>query len=739
SQQPQSQQQSQQQVLHPEQQPVQRPVSADWKEASTSGGNAPSAATPAQPTIDLSDFLGDLSAPQSASPLNNPSFFPFTNYFFSNNANQYNAMNYGSNNWPNASGTVPLSSYSTLNGATTSAPTTSQTQQPPSQQAVIDPALTTISTSSTSTHAHSYSPPNISPQSPPAQHSSSQYPYSHLPHSSNLSIPYSTSFQPNQQHQPQQQQHQPQFQGTLSPQALHAPSLGISPSSFYNSTPSLAQQAQAQANAEALQRQAEQHAQMRKDRFISSIKQHLSAKAFSGAGGVRGLVSLIAEYGIADVDAQTRLDIVTKVRDHAGNHYFRAWVENGTAMDIMREWLKAGAAAGDDSPLVETVMPLLHITDRLPFNGDTLIASKIGKIVRKIGKEIGIPAVKDMASNLERKWREKFVAVQTPQEQAMSVDEESQDGKPKKRKSSEPPSKAPPAKKVAVASASSSKPTVVKREVKAGSSATVKDSKSDSSFFSAPKPKPKLPSFKKSAGPPVKKEHDPNVAQPSAIDPFQIALKDMAKARKASPAAAPTPPSTSTPPQATAGDSKSGKKRKSVTWPPDGKLEQVKLIERAIYDDDPADGMHQMHNVRDLDRDEGAALHAHLFEELIDWFEPFPTEFPPEMEMRPRGEASVEKLTQEQRESTALGAMYLPQQIPDSPGEPAKEFRVNKPGPNKGKTFFLCSRPVGPGYDKGRSERLREEVDHQYRCNFFKWASELKKEALRASGNGSKE
>lgn len=32
--------------------------------------------------------------------------------------------------------------------------------------------------------------------------------------------------------------------------------------------------------------------------------------------------------------------------------------------------------------------------------------------------------------------------------------------------------------------------------------------------------------------------------------------------------------------------------------------------------------MLSMHNVRDLDRDEGAALHAHLFEEQIEWTEP---------------------------------------------------------------------------------------------------------------------
>ncbi|KAF8493169.1 hypothetical protein F5888DRAFT_1591341, partial [Russula emetica] len=54
--------------------------------------------------------------------------------------------------------------------------------------------------------------------------------------------------------------------------------------------------------------------------------------------------------------------------------------------------------------------------------------------------------------------------------------------------------------------------------------------------------------------------------------------------------------------------------------------------------------------------------------------------------------------------------------------EPAKEFRVNKCGPNKGKTFYLCARPVGLGYDKGRHGRL---VNHQYKCNLFiMWASD---------------
>ncbi|KAJ6579091.1 Endonuclease/exonuclease/phosphatase [Mycena vulgaris] len=67
-------------------------------------------------------------------------------------------------------------------------------------------------------------------------------------------------------------------------------------------------------------------------------------------------------------------------------------------------------------------------------------------------------------------------------------------------------------------------------------------------------------------------------------------------------------------------------------------------------------------------------------------------------------------------------------------GEPTKELTVNKPGPNKGKNFFICARPVGPGYDKGKAERLREEVDPAWRCDFFKWASDVRLEMTRKRG-----
>ena len=88
-----------------------------------------------------------------------------------------------------------------------------------------------------------------------------------------------------------------------------------------------------------------------------------------------------------------------------------------------------------------------------------------------------------------------------------------------------------------------------------------------------------------------------------------------------------------------------------------------------------------------MERGEGAALHAHLFEELLDWSELqrkhhshvpnyaaliprlLAIEFPEDIEVRPRGEDSQERGAQEQRELTALGASYLVQPIPDCPAE----------------------------------------------------------------------
>jgi protein phosphatase 1 regulatory subunit 10 len=118
---------------------------------------------------------------------------------------------------------------------------------------------------------------------------------------------------------------------------------------------------------------------VKKALFQATIRPLLQPNSFSGAAAVQTLVSQIADYGSAEVDAQTRLDILTKIRDNAGNHYFRAWVENSTAIEITREWLKTGFTAKSDSPLVETIMPLLHVSRLLE---ETSLGVKVPNFIR---------------------------------------------------------------------------------------------------------------------------------------------------------------------------------------------------------------------------------------------------------------------------------------------------------------------------------------------------------------------
>ncbi|KAI6168929.1 hypothetical protein EDD17DRAFT_1772627 [Pisolithus thermaeus] len=578
----------------------------DWKDRSTatsssSSSGAGGSTTTAQPGLDLNDFgLGDIPATfddhTPAGPSTSSSISPPPQSYFPQSFPPFYVP-------PTP---LPLTTYSTLNGATSASQASTSQQQQASlpanstqSQMMIDPVLTTMSGSESAQHY----PQSSNHENPTLSINPAYVLPSHF---------YSS------QHQ------QSQVQTTLSP---HLESTLRQSAAASSST----------ANSEA-----------RRTKLSADIRSLLLPNSFSGAGAVNSLVGRLDDYGSQD-----------------GNHYFRAWLENPTAMDITREWLKAGLTAKSDTSLADTIMPLLHIVDRLPMTVDALKLSKLGKIIVKLSKDPPCQAVKDMAANLERKWRQ-LVEAATKQVENNSTE----DLKMKKRKLNEPPAaKAlPPTKKAALSSVSAPtvKATVVKKETKPGVPA-VKDSRSDSSFFSAPKPKPKLPSFKK-APVTVKKEPDPNIAQPSSIDPFQEALKSMGKARKESPAA-PTPPSAASTPSinfaATTTTAVGKMKRKTVTWAPDSQLESIRLIERAVYDDDPVDGVHTAHSLRDLDRGEGAALHAPLFEELIDWMDPIPIDIPIDIE-------SSEKSVQEEREQTALGALYMnAAQIPDSPGEPS--------------------------------------------------------------------
>lgn len=307
---------------------------------------------------------------------------------------------YGSSpQWPPS---VPLSSYSSLNGATTT--TDGQTASPP--QMVIElsisgdpyetpsdaylpsPALTMGTSSATST-THPY-----------ALSSRSSYQSYHNPTMAiNPAFVHSFSqSQPSTQSPPR----------TLSPYALHAPSPPvetISPTAFYQqSTPSTS----ATPSNASTPTSNKLSPQARQEKFNSTIRPLLQPNQFTGAGAVSDLTDKIIVLDIAEIEGPLRLEILTKIRDNAGNHYFRAWVENEDAMDITREWLKA-AAKGDDQ-LAETIMPLLHvrrsfaismmdvpkyrnrqIIDRLPWSLESLRKAKLGKIILKLTKEASIP------------------------------------------------------------------------------------------------------------------------------------------------------------------------------------------------------------------------------------------------------------------------------------------------------------------------------------------------------------
>ena len=79
--------------------------------------------------------------------------------------------------------------------------------------------------------------------------------------------------------------------------------------------------------------------------------------------------------------------------------------------------------------------------------------------------------------------------------------------------------------------------------------------------------------------------------------------------------------------------------------------------------------------------------------------------------------------------SLAWGAIFSPIPAPRCRlhNEPARAWTVNKPGPNHNRKFWLCSRPVGPGYEK--SGRSKADVNPEFRCNFFMWDSEVRAQA----------
>jgi len=153
---------------------------------------------------------------------------------------------------------------------------------------------------------------------------------------------------------------QPQAQ-TLSQPQLQAHGMSISPVAS-TSQQTVSPAASSASTPAPVAGPTPEEKEERKRKFLAVVRPLLQPSAFTGAGAVQHLTDRIADYGVTEVDAPTRLEILAQVRDGAGNHYYRAWSENPLAIDITREWIKA-AAKDDSGVLKETIMPLLHVSD----------------------------------------------------------------------------------------------------------------------------------------------------------------------------------------------------------------------------------------------------------------------------------------------------------------------------------------------------------------------------------------
>ncbi|KAF8760144.1 SNF2 family N-terminal domain [Rhizoctonia solani] len=507
----------------------------------------------------------------------------------------------------------------------------------------------------------------------------------HVPSPAPAQPPYRATVQPISQMQHRVQQAQSASPITMSPTMMHmgnspVPFTGQYQDMFSVGTPAFVQAQHSSSNPAGINPQALSQPPVVKQPKLQQVdtihlyKQYMQPQMMDAAPAetAKKLIKLLTAEDTPETDPQTRLWLLTRIRDGAGKEFFKTWANDADAMFLIKEWLRSatpskdGKTEGGNNPLEwqETIMPLLQVIDRLPLGINQLRKSKIGSNILKLAKNppnggkrstpnptstpsvcakaAGILAksvhlqnvvsIRDLASTLENRYRSLVDS-----HQATS----SEDGKPAagkrteggsrhfefptdmrgvKRKSETPPTKSgAPAKRAAITPTPSPAALVAQRliaqkkekekETRAAAGTVTKETKSDSSFFTDTKPKPA----------PVK-----HVAQPSSHNTFEEALAHLGVKPKAG---------TPTAPEAMEGVAHSAsrapsislepnKKRKRVTFKPEEHLVEVRWIEKAIYDDDPdAFGAH--HSVRDLDRDEGAAMHKQLvFEELIDWTEP---------------------------------------------------------------------------------------------------------------------
>ena len=262
-------------------------------------------------------------------------FSPYGNY----------QLSYGQQQPPTTQWSVPLSTYSSLNGATTS-PNSTQAQRSPVQQPQVQSPVLQHHSSPPPQQPQQYQPP---PPSQPQPQITIEYVsfngwcrtrLIHVVSPSLVLANYQTT----------------QSTGSYAPTAYysyqtHTPPLSLNPSLLHTTPQSPVAHNQPTTPVAGPSMPS-------KSSLINFLNSLLSSKGLSNSP--TQIVRTIMTMGPSEVELSLRLQVLSKIRDCAGNDFYQAWASSLEAMDLIRDWLKA-AVTSKTGDWDETVMPLLHV------------------------------------------------------------------------------------------------------------------------------------------------------------------------------------------------------------------------------------------------------------------------------------------------------------------------------------------------------------------------------------------
>lgn len=381
------------------------------------------------------------------------------------------------------------------------------------------------------------------------------------------------------------------------------------------------------------------------------------------------LIKLLSVYSISPtpqsgdwstVPPEGRLEVLSAIRPNANKDFYNAWAAESKGLGLLESWLKGSVHAHErakakvadeqDAEFRErdaVLLSLLQMLEKMPITLDNLKNHTFAKQVLRINKEVNAQRfsdnVKTLSQKLEQQWR---TAVRDASSAKSSSNASAllKDNKKRNEPSPEP---------------ATSKKRKIEPVAKSSSSSV---NKVPDALFG--RQGQKLPAFSKKKPEPVPSQ--PTIA-PS--DPFAEAMAAL-KEKNATIGLGEINMASSAPPKAKT----NGKPSKRVTFAPDDKLCQIKIVERLVYEGEEFEH-HPLGDARKMDAVEGRYLHhaEEFLEEEMEWVTPLEVILTAEtianLETSPL--ESPEAAKQEEREKTVVEVIYYDEsQIPESPHEP---------------------------------------------------------------------